>query len=746
MNRTKTCLLKIWCLVVLLVFIPPTSASVQEETAGWSRSSPENQPSPIRVACVGDSITAGARVASGTESYPAQLQSILGDRYLVKNFGVGGATLLKSGRPTVWDQCPAIRAFQPDWIVVSLGTNDTVSSNRRNWEQIESFDSDYRELLEQWVALPSKPKVLVATPTDMVLDTPDLNPARLRNLTERRPRLLQLCQQIRDMVSQWNHPNVALLPLTPVLQGHPEWLTSGDGVHPNRQGYQQIAKSVAHGIREFRPPNIVLFLVDDMGWQDTSVPFHSRRTPLNRKYRTPNMETLASRGMTFTQAYACSVCSPTRVSLMTGWNAARHRVTNWTLHRDRSTDRAHPRLDFPSWNVNGIGPSPDIPRTVQSATLPALLGGLGYRTLHVGKAHFGAIGTPASDPREIGFDINIAGHAAGGPGSYLGTQNFSAAWRGGDRLWDVPDLEAYHGQDIFLTQALTIEANRLIDESVASDVPFFLYLAHYAVHMPLAADPRYFQSYLDLGLDQKEAMYAGLVQGMDESLGKIIAKLEQHEIDDNTIVLFLSDNGGLSAQGRGGTPHTHNLPLSSGKGSAHEGGIRVPMIVSWPGNTAPNSRCSQPVIVEDFFPTILEMAGFPDSHSVLDSQQGVSFVDLLSDPLQDRSQRPLFWHMPNHWGPSGPGIGPSSTIRKGDFKLIYYHDGPRMELFHLGDDIGEETNLVTQHPEQCQLLARQLSNYLRSVDAQMPTEKATGQVIPWPDQWLESREPNRVPE
>ncbi len=483
---------------------------------------------------------------------------------------------------------------------------------------------------------------------------------------------------------------------------------------------------------ERKRPNIVLFLVDDMGWQDTSVPFYNEVTDFNRRYHTPNMEQLARAGMKFTQAYACGVCSPTRVSLMTGLNAARHRVTNWTLRRNASNDRGHAKLDFPKWNVNGLSPQPAIERTVHAKALPKFLQEVDYRTIHVGKAHFGAIGTPGSDPQNIGFDVNIAGHAAGGPGSFLGKQNFSAEWRNADRVWDVPDLEHYHGQDIFLTEALTIEANKAVDQAVADGQPFFLYMSHYAVHVPFAADSRYYQKYRDGGLDDTEAMYAAMVEGMDKSLGDILANVQRHGLTDETIVLFMSDNGGLSAHGRGGKAHTHNKPLSSGKGSAHEGGIRVPMIVAWPGVTSAASVCQQPVIIEDFFPTILEMAGIQHVEQIGGAVDGRSFVNLLrGEQDESREDRPLIWHFPNNWGPGGPGIGPSSTIRLGDWKLIYYHESEKYELFNLAQDLEEQHDLAGKHTEVRDRLAAELGEYLASVKAQMPVMKDSGQAVPY---------------
>ncbi|MGB0599277.1 MAG: sulfatase-like hydrolase/transferase [Rubripirellula sp.] len=688
----------------------------------------------IRVACLGDSITAGARVDAKTESYPARLQQLLGAEFVVRNFGIGGATLIKTGRPNVWRVMDAVEQFQPHVAIISLGTNDTVGGNRKNWEQIERFDEDYSELIQRLAMLGTKPSIVVCTPTSMVLETPGLSQQRVADLSERKPRLLKLCDQIRTLTKQHADKNVSLLELNSVLANRPELLTQSDGVHPNADGYLAIAKAAATHLQgRQKQPNVVLFLVDDMGWQDTSEPFHTRLTRWNMRYRTPNMERLAKRGMKFTQAYACNVCSPSRVSLMTGLNAARHRVTNWTLRKNASNDRRHPTLTFPAWNVNGISPDAGIKRTVHAKALPAFLKQAGYRTIHIGKAHFGAIGTPGSDPLKIGFDVNVAGHAAGGPGSFLGKQNFSAAWRKGDPVWDVPDLEQYHGKDVFLTEALTIEANKAVNQAIEEKLPFFLYMSHYAVHVPFAVDSRFYQAYRDEGVDHVEAMYAAMVEGMDESLGDIVANLERQGVADDTVILFMSDNGGLSAQGRSGTRHTHNQPLSSGKGSAHEGGVRVPMIASWPGVTQPGSICHQPVIVEDFFSTILEIASVDDVQQIGGVIDGRSFVKLLrGEQDEHRKDRPLVWHFPNHWGPKGPGIGPSSAVRLGAWKLVYYHQTQQYELFNLKDDLGEQVNLSEMQPEVLARLSAVLGEYLAEVDAQMPTSKASGELVPYP--------------
>lgn len=481
-------------------------------------------------------------------------------------------------------------------------------------------------------------------------------------------------------------------------------------------------------------PNIIVFLVDDMGWQDTSVALGEEESPLNKNFNTPNMVRLTSSGMKFTQAYAYAVCSPSRTSLMTGMNAARHGVTNWTLRKNLTVDAKDDVLEFPRWNLNGLQPEgvDTISQTISATTLPQILKRHGYFTIHCGKAHWGAEGTPGSNPLNLGFDVNIGGHSAGGPGSYLGTNNFSAAFRNGDRIWDVPGLEKYHGKDINLTDALTLEAKTAMDSAIQSGKPFYLYMSHYTVHVPLEPHQPFYQKYKNLGMNEPEARYAAMIEGMDNSLGELMDYLNKKGLSENTVILFMSDNGGLSVHERGGVPNTHNLPLRSGKGSAYEGGIRVPMLVKWPGKVQPNSVCKKPVIIEDYFPSLLEIAGIKQ-YKTVQKIDGESFVPLLRQTDAKKDQRDLFWHFPNNWGPTGPGIGATSTIRSNDWKLIYGYKDQRFELYNIKADIGELNNLAESHPEKVKELAIKLGDHLRKVEAFRPTFKKTGDLAPWPD-------------
>ena len=491
-------------------------------------------------------------------------------------------------------------------------------------------------------------------------------------------------------------------------------------------------------------PNIILFLVDDMGWQDTSVPFYSEPSPLNNRYRTPNMERLAHMGVKFTEAYACAISSPTRCSLMSGMNAARHRVTNWTLDYDRKTDDSSDVIQLPDWNCNGIQPAhttlpADLKNTTRITPFPAILQQNGYYTIHCGKAHFGAKGTSGANPLLMGFDVNIAGGANGAPGSYLGTRNF-----GEGSPFEVLGLEKYHGQDIFLTEALTLEAIEAMKLPISREQPFYLYMSHYAVHSPYDDDARFSDYYrnrydvqLDAPLNENEARYAALVEGMDKSLGDLLDFLEsQPEVAANTIVIFMSDNGGqaLGHSRQGRANRDQNYPARAGKGSAFMGGVREPMMVYWPGVTVAGSECNQPVMIEDFFPTILEMAGI-ERYSTVQTIDGVSFADVLRNPAL-RHERTIVWHFPNLWGETrneDEGYGAYASILKGDYHLIYHWESQRKQLYNVREDIGEQIELSNELPEVTQALARELTDYLKSTDAQRPSYKATGKACPYPD-------------
>lgn len=493
-------------------------------------------------------------------------------------------------------------------------------------------------------------------------------------------------------------------------------------------------------------PNIILFLVDDMGWQDTSVPFWTGPTPANRHFRTPNMERLAKQGIRFTNAHAHPVCSPTRTSIMTGWNPARHHVTNWTLHPERDTSGDWGPLAAPKdWNMGGLQP----PQT----TLPGLLHAAGYFTIHCGKAHWGAQGTPGENPCNLGFDINIAGHAAGAPASYQGLDDFGNKEDGGRKKdWAVPGLKEYHGQDIHLTDALTIEAGDAMERAVASGKPFYLYMAHYAVHTPIQPHQRFMGNYADrnypgsdLDIPEVEEKYASMVEGMDASLGALLDRAEALGVAENTLVIFTSDNGGLSAHARETTPrgtglNTHNWPLKAGKGSAYEGGTRVPFIAAWtkpnPQNAmqrelpiAAQSTSAQPIISEDLFPTVLGIAGavreLPVDYPLDGRDIRAYLMQRGADP-----ERPLLFHYPHVWGPHGPGYEPHSSLTAGKWKAIYFYIPRRWELYDLEHDLEEKVDLAAKHPEQLETIAGQLKRDLIAMGAQWPIRRDTGEPQP----------------
>ncbi len=469
-------------------------------------------------------------------------------------------------------------------------------------------------------------------------------------------------------------------------------------------------------------------MVDDMGWQDTSLPFWDQETDFNRIYQTPNMEKLASRGAKFTQAYSTPVCTPTRVSLMTGMNAARHHVTNWTfIKKDTDSGKKDSLFKKLDWNINGMSPVPETDKTALATPLPALLKDAGYYTIHVGKAHWGSMGTPASDPKNMGFIINIGGSAAGHPQSYYGEQNYGNI-PGKATFNAVPDMESYYESDVFLTDALTREALKALANPIKKKDPFFLYLSHYALHTPIQGDPKYLQKYLDKGMDEREAKYATLIEGMDKSLGDVMDFLDENNLTNNTLIIFMSDNGGLSlSPERGGVAHTRNLPLRSGKGSVYEGGIREPMIMSWPGKINAGMEEKTPVIIEDFFPTILNVAGVKSPKMM----QTIDGKDIF-ESIKNQSERAFLWHYPHHWGHTGPGINFASAMRKGDWKLVYLMKEQKLELYNLKEDIGEQNDLAGKMPVKAKGLATEMTQLMKERKAQMPVYEADGRAVLWP--------------
>lgn len=483
-------------------------------------------------------------------------------------------------------------------------------------------------------------------------------------------------------------------------------------------------------------PNIILFLVDDMGWQDTSLPFWTQRTPYNDIFETPNMERLGREGMVFTQAYACNLSSASRCSLITGANNARHRVTNWTLERDKPVDRPDSTLLPPDWNYNGVAQVEGTPNTFVATSFVDLLRQNGYHTIHCGKAHFGALDTPGENPEHWGFEVNIAGHAAGGLATYLSERNYGHGRDGKPyALNAIPGLQDYWGTGTFATEALTQEAIKALDKAKKYNQPFYLYMAHYAVHIPIDKDMRFYPKYIKKGLSEKEAAYASLVEGMDKSLGDLMDWLERNGEADNTVIIFMSDNGGLAAEPgwRDGVPHTQNSPLRSGKGSLYEGGIREPMIVRWPGHVKPATRCDSYLMIEDFYPTILQLAGIRESKT-RNQLDGVSFMPMLMQTGDTSKGRALVWNFPNVWGANGPGINMDCAIRQDQWKLVYFYATGRKELYNIPSDIGEKHDVASLHPDIVRRLSKLLGQRLRAMNAQRPSRKATGEPCPWPDE------------
>lgn len=471
-------------------------------------------------------------------------------------------------------------------------------------------------------------------------------------------------------------------------------------------------------------PNILFFLVDDMGVGDTSVPFlyengKPKKIPLNDLYRTPNMEKLAANGRLFTHAYSYSVCSPTRISLMTGQAAPRHAVTTWTHPKQSTVDtglvKSGKIKSPPNWRSTGIDRSlPLLPRLMKDA---------GYRTLFAGKAHFGPDDTPSGDPTNLGFDVNVAGFGGGGPGSYWGKYNYSANHRTGKHVWDVPGLEKYHGTDTFLSEAITLEMNKAIEAAVQTDKTFFAYMSHYAVHAPwIYPDSRFTKNYPTLkghGL-----AFATLVEGMDKSLGDIIRKLDELGVAEDTLVIFFSDNG---------SAWSANGPFRDKKGSRFEGGLRVPLIVAW-AKPNPDNLLQQALPIPadsvdhnivtcvDMMPTLLKVAGarIPEG-AVID---GFDVRPYFTGKAGAHRPAEFLTHFPHRHRNTL-----FSTYREKNWKVIYNYGGGKWELYDLDDDPFEKKNLFGANPEFSRSIATKMIRRLDEQGALYPVGADTGQPV-----------------
>ncbi|HBN78884.1 MAG TPA: N-acetylgalactosamine-6-sulfatase [Planctomycetaceae bacterium] len=472
-------------------------------------------------------------------------------------------------------------------------------------------------------------------------------------------------------------------------------------------------------------PNIMVFLVDDMGVMDTSVPFltdesgHPKKYPLNEYYRTPNMQRLADQGIRFNNFCAMSVCSPTRNSIMTGQNAARHHTTNWINPTNNNRGPFGP----PDWNWEGLNK--------EDVTLPRLLIKAGYRTIHVGKGHFGAEDYEGADPLNIGFDVNVAGASFGAPGSYYAEKGYGADTKRAHHA--VPHLQKYHGSETFLTEALSIEAKARVTEAVKDDKPFFLYMAHYAVHAPFDSDPRFADHYKDSGKPANAQAFATLIEGMDKSLGDLLDHFDELGISENTLVFFLGDNGSDAPLG-----HQHAVacaaPLRGKKGSHYEGGMRVPFIAAWAKPNASNANQkelpieigaiqSQQAAVYDLYPTILNLVEVqnPQSHTV----DGSKLNKLLTGKSDASRNETFLMHYPH----SPHRSDYFTSYRKGDWKVVYHYipseasEGSHYQLYNLKADPFESSNLAKSNPEQLQKLMKDLIADMQHYEAQYPVEK-----------------------
>ncbi len=423
-------------------------------------------------------------------------------------------------------------------------------------------------------------------------------------------------------------------------------------------------------------PNVIFLMVDDLGWTDIGC-FGSDY------YETPNIDRLAAEGMKFTNGYAaCTVCSPTRASLMTGKYTPKHGVTDF-IHSSTMMLRH------------------------EEVTIAEALKEAGYRTAHVGKWHLAPRGVKNHRdyyPTHHGFEINIGGGHWGAPASYFHPYEGKKS---------VENLPPGGKEGDFLTDRLTDETLKILSEW--KEEPFFVHLAYYAVHTPVMGKKEWVDYYekKTAGENHQKPAYAALLRSVDDSVGRIMAHLEKLGIAEETVIILTGDNGGLMSQ-------TRNRPLRAGKGSVYEGGVREPTIVKWPGVTPAGSVCDTPVITMDFYPTILHMTGAKGDAKHNRQVDGADLSAILQDPAAGLDRDTLYWYFPHsHSG----GARPYASIRHHDFRLVKWFNREGVQLFDLERDIGESRNLAGSMPEKAQELEALLDAWLEETGAEIPVPK-----------------------
>ena len=467
------------------------------------------------------------------------------------------------------------------------------------------------------------------------------------------------------------------------------------------QGSRGATKLFANKVTD-KKPNFVFILVDDLGWIDTGC-YGSKF------YETPNIDRLAAEGMRFTDAYAaCAVCSPTRAAVMTGRYPARLGVTDWIRSRFHGgkipADKKNPTEYVGAKNKKLLCPPNALWMELEEITIAEALKSAGYTSCHIGKWHLGA-----DDwyPDRQGFDFNVGGCDFGQPPNYF--DPYSRKGQG-----PIPTLSPRR-KDEYLTDREADEAVKFIRRH--KDKPFFLYMAHYAVHTPIQGKADLVAKYkAKKPTNQKNPTYAAMVESVDDAVGKICSALDELNLAERTIIFFTSDNGGLMGV-------TSNVPLRAGKGYPYEGGIREPLIVRWPKVIKPGTVSHEPVTSVDYFPTICQAAGVP-----LPRDRDIDGVSLLghlkSSGIQKLNRDTLFWHFPHYRG----NIMPYSIIREGNWKLIKRYDtsassvepGKTFELYNLKGDLSESNDLSEVLPSKVRQLDAKLRRWLRLTGAKLP--------------------------